>query len=170
MQFNQNSQTTGNAYRTLKDLLEHPDFFEGDAWRRAHYDENEVVIVEGENNSEIFVVLNGKLMVCTDVKISENRRMLSGLCELFDGEEFAHSCFFDHEPHSATVKAMTSSELAVIDAKKLKKFLDNNPEIGYHVLHHWLELLLPRFRQGNKRISSLFSWGLKAHKIDQEID
>ena len=169
MQVNQHSQTTGSHYRSLKDLLDHPQFIEGDAWRRAQFDTNEVVIVEGENNNEIYVVLNGKLMVCTDVKISENRHMLSGLCELFDGEEFAHSCFFNDEPHSATVKAMTTCELAVIDARKLKLFLDKNPDIGYQVLYHWLELLLPQFRQGNKRISNLFSWGLKAHKIDQEI-
>ncbi|MGR9073287.1 MAG: cyclic nucleotide-binding domain-containing protein [Gammaproteobacteria bacterium] len=158
-----------NSYATLKDLLIHPEFVEGDIWYRKRYKAHELVIVEGETNKEIFVVLDGKLSVCTDVKISENRKMISGLCELLDGEEFAHSCFFDDEPHSATVKAITDCELAVIDAAKLKFFLDRHPQIGYQVLSHWIRLLLPRLRQGNKRFASLFSWGLKAHRLDSKV-
>ena len=95
--------------------------------------------------------------------------MLSGLCELFDGEEFAHSCFFDDEPHCATVKTVSSCQLAVIDAAKLKQFLDLHPEIGFLLLFHWMKIILPRLRQSNKRFSSLFSWGLKAHQIDSLI-
>ena len=159
-----------SAYRTLKDLLQHPLFLEGENWRRVFYNADELVIVEGETNNDIFVVINGKLMVCTGVKISDTREMQSGLCELLDGEEFAHSCFFDIEPHCATVKTLSASELAAIDAGKLKQFLDQNPDIGYQILIHWVEEFLPRVRQGNKRISSLFSWGLKAHKIDQAIE
>jgi CRP/FNR family transcriptional regulator, cyclic AMP receptor protein len=155
--------------QSLKDLLSHPEFLEGEHWRKAHYNANNLVIVEGEVNKDIFVVLQGALMVCTDVELSENRHMLSGLCELFDGEEFAQSCFFDDEPHCATVKTLTESDLAVIDAGKLKLFLNQHPDIGYQILYHWIEQLLPRFRKSNKRISSLFSWGLKAHKIDQEM-
>jgi len=108
--------------------------------------------------------------VCTDVKIADNKSMLSGLCELFDGEEFAHSCFFDNEPHCATVKALTTCELAVIDANKLKQFLHQHTDIGFRILYHWAKMLLPRYRQGNKRIASLFSWGLKAHGIDSVME
>ncbi len=157
-------------FHTLKNLLNHEQFIEGKIWHRKRFEPNETVIVEGEINHEIFVVLSGKLMVCTDVKLSENKTMVSGLCELFEGEEFAHSCFFDHEPHCATVKAITSSELAVIDAEQLKQFLEHHTEIGYQILFHWVTVLLPRLRQSNKRIASLFSWGLKVHKIDGEIN
>ena len=160
---------TTKDFRSLKDLLLHPDFLEGEHWRQAHYDAHELIIVEGEVNKDIYVVLKGSLMVCTDVKLSESRHITSGLCELFDGEEFAQSCFFDDEPHCASVKALSDSELAVIDAKKLKLFLNQHPHIGYQILYHWVEMLLPRFRKSNQRISSLFSWGLKAHKIDHEI-
>jgi len=151
---------------SLKSLLEHPQFLEGDYWRRKSYDPNQLVIVEGEIGNEIYVILEGKVSVCTHVKLSENRQMLSGLCELFEGHEFAHFCFFDDEPHSATVKTITTCEMAVIDAAKLKLFLADNPEIGFPLLYHWITLLVPRLRQSNKRISSLFSWGLKVHKID----
>jgi CRP-like cAMP-binding protein len=33
--------------------------------------------------------------------------------------------FFDDEQHSATIKAVSPSQLAIIDATKLKQFLDS---------------------------------------------
>jgi CRP/FNR family cyclic AMP-dependent transcriptional regulator len=151
---------------SLKSLLEHPEFLEGQLWERKNYGANQLVIVEGEKGNEIYVILEGKVSVCTNVRISEDRQMLSGLCELFEGHEFAHSCFFDDEPHCASIKTITPCQLAIIDAIKLKRFLDQNPEIGFHLLFHWMGILLPRLRQSNKRISNLFSWGLKVHQID----
>lgn len=151
---------------TLTSLLDHPEFKEGQYWYRQDYDADQVVFLEGERGKEMYVILSGKVSVCTRVVIAENKQMLSGLCELFDGDEFAHSCFFDDEPHSATVKTVTPCHLAIIDTIKLKQFLDDNPEIGYRLLTHWMGIILPRIRQGNKRLSSLFSWGLKAHDMD----
>ena len=153
-------------YTNLSQLLGHPEFREGIFWHKARYGPNEAIITEGSTGRDIFVVLEGTLMVCTDVQISESRHMNSGLCELFNGEEFAHSCFFDGEPHCATVKTLTSCELAVVSAPRLRSFLDSHPDIGYRILNNWVKRLLPRLRQDNKRISTLFSWGLKAHKID----
>ncbi len=154
------------ATYSLKSLLEHPDFVEGEYWYKQDYDANTIVFLEGDKGKNIYVILNGSVSVCTRVELSENQQMLSGLCELFDGDEFAHSCFFDDEPHSATVKTVSPCQLAIIDAIKLKQFLDSNPELGYPLLTHWIGIILPRIRQGNKRLSSLFSWGLKAHDID----
>ena len=162
--------TLHQNYRNLKELLSHPEFQRGEHWHQTHFDANEQVIKEGESGTDIFVVLQGTLMVCTDVIVTESRHLQSGLCELFDGEEFALSCFFNDESHSATVKTLTPCKLAVIDSSKLRHFLETRPDIGYCILFHWIEKLLPRLRQDNRRISSIFSWGLKAHKIDVELE
>ena len=154
---------------SLTTLLDHPEFLEDEFWYRKNYDADQLVILEGETGKEIYVILNGKVSVCTQVNVSEDRHIISGLCELFDGEEFAHSCFFDDEPHSATVKTVCSCQLAVINAAKLKIFLGEHPDIGFLVLFHWMKTILPRLRQSNKRFSSLFSWGIKAHQIDTLI-
>ncbi|MGZ8897927.1 MAG: Crp/Fnr family transcriptional regulator [Halobacteriota archaeon] len=151
---------------SLTTLLDHPEFLEGKFWNRKNYDADQFVFLEGETGREIYVILNGKVSVCTQVKVSEDSHIMSGLCELFDGEEFAHSCFFDDEPHSATVKTVSPCQLAIIDVAKLKQFLDDHPDIGFLLLFHWMKIILPRLRQSNKRFSSLFSWGLKAHQID----
>jgi CRP/FNR family transcriptional regulator, cyclic AMP receptor protein len=154
---------------SLRMLLNHPEFIENECWYRKNYDKDQLVILEGETGNEIYVILNGNVSVCTQVKVSEDRHISSGLCELFDGEEFAHSCFFDDEPHSATIKTVSPCELAVIDAAKLKTFLGEHPDIGFLVLFHWMKMILPRLRQSNRRFTSLFSWGIKAHQIDTLI-
>ncbi len=154
---------------SLKSLLDHPGFAEGEFWVRRSYRPEELVIIEGEKGKEIFVILEGRVTVCTNVQISSDRHMVSGLCELFDGEEFSHSCFFDDEPHCATVKATAACELAVIDAAKLQQFLRINPELGFRLLYHWFSIMLPRIRQSNKRFSNLLSWGIKAYQIDSSI-
>lgn len=154
---------------SLKNLLEYPEFIEGKFWSRKRYLPEQLVIVEGEIGKEIFVILSGNVSVCTQVQIADDRHMQSGLCELFDGEEFSHSCFFDDHPHCATVKTLTHCELGVIEVDKLKQFLDDYPELGFRLLFHWMKIMLPRIRQSNKRFSSLFSWGLKAYHIDSAI-
>ena len=159
-----------SEYHNLKELLAHPDFQEGLYWYRARYPGGEVIIKEGERSQGIYVVLSGSVVVCTDVEVSGSVHLKSGLCELFDGEEFAHSCFFDDKPHSATVKTLAPCELAVIDPGKLKVFLRRHTEIGYRILFHWMECLLPRLRADNRRISTLLSWGLKAYRIDADRD
>ena len=158
-----------DKYSTLKDLLTHPQFIENNDWCKKTYVANQTVIFEGENHQQIYVVLSGTLMVSTDVEINSGGRISPGICEITEGEEFGHFCFFDELPNCATVKAISPCELAVFDAEKLRLFFNEHPEIGYSVIGHWMKNLLPRLRQGNKRIASLFSWGLKAHRIDQEL-
>ncbi len=158
-----------HQYSTLKNLLTHPEFLENINWWNQKYDTNQTVITEGKTLQQIYEILTGSVMVYTDVEISSGGRISPGLCELSEGEEFGHFCFFDDQPYCATVKTTSPCELAVVDAGKLKKFFNDHPEIGYSVIQYWMKMLLPQMRQGNKRIASLFSWGLKAHNIDKEL-
>ena len=154
---------------TLKTLLDHPEFIEGEFWCRENFDADQYVFLEGEKGNDIYVILDGQVAVCANVKISEDRQIHSGLCELFEGEEFAHFCFFDDEPHCASVKTISPCQLASIDAAKLKVFLNNHPDIGFQLLCHWMQIVIPWLRQSNKRFSTVFSWGLKVHNIDLNL-
>ncbi|MGR8981660.1 MAG: cyclic nucleotide-binding domain-containing protein [Gammaproteobacteria bacterium] len=154
---------------SLKSLLDHPEFTEGEFWHRENFEADRYVFLEGENGNEIYVILDGQVAVCTHVKISDNRQIHPGLCELFEGEEFAHFCFFDDEPHCASVKTISPCQLACIDSAKLKGFLDDHPDIGFQLLCHWMKTVIPWLRQSNKRFSTLLSWGLKAHQIDSNL-
>jgi len=157
-------------YQTLKKLLDHNEFLENFQWKTRQFDANQTVIVEGESHQQIFVVLKGCLMVSGDIEIANGKQRISpGLYKLKEGEEFGHFCFFDNHPHCATVKTITSCQLAIVDVEKLKLFFEKHPDIGYMIVQSWMAALLPRLREGNKRIVNLLSWGLKAHNIDKEL-
>ncbi len=156
-------------YQTLKSLLSHNEFKENIHWKIKHLSANQTVIVEGESHQQIFVVLEGCLMVSGDIEISDRKRISPGLYKLKEGEEFGHFCFFDDHPHCATVKTLSACKLAIVDVTKLKFFFEKHPEIGYLIVQSWMTALLPRLREGNKRIVNLLGWGLKAHNIDKEL-
>ena len=69
---------------TLKTLLVHPAFSEGEYWSIKDYAADQIVFEEGGKGKEMYVILSGVVSVCTNVEISENRRMRSGICELFE--------------------------------------------------------------------------------------
>lgn len=156
-------------YQTLKSLLDHPEFCEDIHWQIKHYDANKTILVEGGTHQKIFVVIKGSLLVSTDIEMNNGNRFSPGLCTLKEGEEFGHFCFFDNQPHCATVKTSSDCELAIVDVLKLKSFFEKHPEIGYFIIQSWMAALLPRLREGNKRITNLLGWGLKAHKIAEEL-
>ena len=156
-------------YQTLKNLLDHNEFIENIHWKTKQFEANQTVIIEGESHQQIFVVLDGRLMVSGDIEIADGKRISPGFYQLKKGEEFGHFCFFDDHPHCATVKTISSCQLAIVDVTKLKSFFENHPDIGYMIVQSWMTALLPRLREGNKRIINLLGWGLKAHNIDREL-
>ena len=66
--------------------------------------------------------------------------------------------------------SIDDSELIEIDIQTFKTFLEANPEIGYQVLVIMLNKLVSRLRHADKTIFTLYSWGMKAHKLDQFLE
>lgn len=150
-------------------LLENPDFSEGVYWRHQHVDANRVIFHEGEKGREIYLILSGKVRVIGNVDLDEQRRIKPGFSELSQGELFGELAVFDEEPRSATVVAVSDVELAVVDGDALLKFLDTHPDIGFPIAKELIAMLVLRLRKANKRIFSLFAWGLKSRGIDDHL-
>ena len=138
-------------------------------WRRRHIPANENVITEGEQCSDLYLVLEGTLRVIGNVSLDDERRVRPGMSELTAGDVFGELALFDKEPRSATVVAVTDCEVAAIDGEKLTEFLESHPDIGYKVLRELITGLVTRLRKTNVRLISLFAWGLKAHQIDEHL-
>ena len=60
-------------------------------------------------------------------------------------------------------------ELLVFDAEALSRYFETHPERGYVVLKDLFGVLNRRLRQADRRVGSLFAWGLKAHGIDRHL-
>jgi CRP-like cAMP-binding protein len=76
---------------------------------------------------------------------------------------------FDGEPRSASVVTLTDCELAVLEGAQLMAFLDEHPELGYPIFKEIIHYLVERLRRANRRIFSLFAWGLKVRGIDRDL-
>jgi CRP/FNR family cyclic AMP-dependent transcriptional regulator len=156
----------GNA---LYNLLDHPTFKEGVLWVRRKVAANETVFSEGDLGSEVYLILKGAVRVVGNVDLDDNRTVHPGFSELDEGQVFGELPLFDGEPRSATVIALTDCELAVLEGDQLMAFLDTHPELGYPIFKELIHLLVGRLRQANRRIFSLFAWGLKMRGIDRHL-
>jgi CRP/FNR family transcriptional regulator, cyclic AMP receptor protein len=153
----------------LRALLDHPDFREGEHWHRHRVAAGQAVFREGETGSELYLILEGSVRVMGDVELEPRRRIQPGFCDLSAGALFGELALFDQEPRSATVVAVADTELVVIDGGQLLRFFDANPEVGYTILNKMLSVIVGRLRSTNKKLVSLFAWGLKAHGIEQHL-
>lgn len=153
----------------LYSLLDHPSFEEGTVWTRRQAEADETLFTEGDQGSEVYLLLKGTVRVVGAVDLDDKRTVHPGFSDLEAGQVFGELPLFDGEPRSATVIALTDCELAVIEGEQLMAFLDAHPDLGYPIFKELIHLLVGRLRQANRRIFSLFAWGLKMRGIDRHL-
>ena len=153
----------------LYELLDHPGFKEGVIWTRRTIAANETLFAEGDLGTEVYLILQGSVRVVGNVDLDDQRTVHPGFSDLGEGQVFGELPLFDGEPRSATVVTLTNCELAVLEGERLMSFLDAHPELGYPIFKELIHLLVGRLRQANRRIFSLFAWGLKMQGIDRHL-
>ena len=153
----------------LHKLLDHPDFTEGELWMRRTVAANQTLFTEGEQSDDVYLILKGKVRVVGNVDLDDQRTMHTGFSDLQEGQVFGELPLFDNCPRSATVITLTDCELAILAGEKLMNFLDTHPELGYPIFKELIHLLVGRLRKANRRIFSLFAWGLKMRGIDRHL-
>lgn len=155
--------------KSLRALLDHPAFSEGEDWQRQRFAANATIVEEGQVGGQIYLVLTGRVRVLGDVYLDEERRIRPGFFDLDAGEVFGELALFDREPRSASVVAVSDCELAVIDGDRLLAFLDAHTDLGYGVMKDLISALVVRLRKTNRKLFSLMAWGLKAHGLDEHL-
>lgn len=104
---------------------------------------NQVLLKEGEHSSAMYWVQNGQLVV---TKRRGTEDVILG--HIYSGELVGEISFLDAEPRSATVKAVTDSELIMIPQETIDGIFKTQPK--------WLEILVKtlaeRLRKANARI------------------
>lgn len=153
----------------LAALLSHPDFTEGVVWYRRICAPDTLLFKEGDQGREVYVILKGSVRVLGTVDLDDERRIRPGFGELGEGEVFGELALFDNQPRSAAVVSVTPCELAVVDGERLLTFLDEHRDVGYPLFRELILILVRRLRGANRKIFSLFAWGLKAREIDKHL-
>ncbi len=145
---------------SLLNFLTDPKFSKKLSWKAQRFAAEEEIIKEGKQNQNVYIVMKGRVNVLTDIDVAGSGKRRTGLARLGKGEIFGELSMFDQQPPSANVIAAESCELAVIDSRKLMKFLDSDPKYGYRFLRQIVDLLIHRLRQDNVRSSSILAWYL----------
>ena len=103
---------------------------------------NDILVNEGEESKEMYYLVSGNLAV---FKRKGDHQQQIGT--IMAGELVGEMSFLDGHPRSATVKAITESELVIVPREKFVQLIDSHPK-WFKAL---LNTLLDRLRKANAR-------------------
>jgi len=119
-----------------------------------NYSNEAVVIAEGENGDEMFIVLDGKVEI--------RKRTRSGDEYTVVQLEAKHNVFFgelaivsDGE-RSATVVTKSESTFIVITKSHFENFCEDHPRLGLHITKEILKTVAERLRKTNDDMLTIF--------------
>lgn len=154
-----------NIYNILKD----PAFLTAGIAERRCYEPGVTIIQKGSADRGLYLIESGCVRVLERIELADRRHIQPGICDLGAGDVFGELSLFDTGPRLASVVTVDACEVLAFDATALVDYLDSHPEFGYRVLKELFSILGDRLRQTDRRLGSLFAWGLKAHGIDQHL-
>jgi len=153
----------------VEELINHPAFKEGESWKVVNFKKNEKIVEQGDVSRDLYLLQSGCVRVLGSVELDDNRKIQPGVCDMSEGDVFGELALFDQQPRSASIICVEDAEIVVIDGDKLMGFLEAHSDIGFKFMGDVMRLLVSRLRASNEKVYSLFAWGLKAHKIDDEL-
>ena len=153
----------------MQGILRDPQLQQKGIAERRFYKTNDTVISEGSIGRNLYLIEKGKVRVSGRVQLEDRRHIQPGLCDLTTDDVFGELSLFEEAPRSASVSAVEDSELLEFRADALAAYFDRHPEKGYVVLKTLFGILTHRLRQADRRLESLFAWGLKVHGIDKHL-
>lgn len=113
--------------------------------RPVHCGRNDVILSEGDDANELFVVRSGRIAI---VKRSPDGRE-SVLALMEAGDLFGEMSLFDDEPRSAGARALETSELLSVPYPPIKAVLEERPQLLWEVV----ALLSRRLRAENSALA-----------------
>ena len=115
-----------------------------------------VIIEEGAMQTEVFVVISGKL----EVRAKQEDGSEIVLAQIGPGETLGEISLFNPGPAAATVTAVEFSQLWRIADADLIQFMEENPGAGNVLLRTLASILAQRLRQMNPRAFGLSTYAV----------
>ncbi|MCB1790012.1 MAG: cyclic nucleotide-binding domain-containing protein [Gammaproteobacteria bacterium] len=150
-------------------ILQDPRFVNAGIADRRCYQGGEAIIDKGSEQRGLYLIESGCVRVLERIELDDKRHIQPGICDLTAGDVFGELSLFTPGPRLASVVAVEPCELIEFDAIELGEYLDRHPQLGYELIKELFLILGCRLRQTDRRLGSLFAWGLKAHGIDQHL-
>jgi len=113
-------------------------------------EKNEFAFKVGEEKSCIFIVLNGLLHVFKKNSMTGEELLVT---EIKQGEHFNETSLFLSEPHTVSIKAVTTADLMMIKKEELMNIIKENSELSSKILWIISRKLSQRLIQTTKKFS-----------------
>ena len=125
----------------------------------------EILMQEGTlSNNHMLLILNGECVVENESVKKADSLVLSVVGA---GNIIGEMGVFDGEPRSATCKAFTDMEVAVLDKDALAKLISQEPAVGCKLLAAILQRTSGRLRATNKKLRLLSQ---VARSLEREVE
>jgi CRP/FNR family cyclic AMP-dependent transcriptional regulator len=121
--------------------------------KENQYNEGDVVFSEGDQSTELYMVLDGEVEISIKVapQLSDSTVFMAKSHDIFG--EFA---FVDPKPRSASARCMSKSTLAVIRRADFEELIKKFPRIGLNFYRSLVNLLSERLRKMNSYLRDTF--------------
>ncbi len=119
------------------------------------YPEGEEVFSEGEKGKDFYVLAKGKVVIEMQVKLKSEKAQIHTVKE---NQVFGEFALIDGEVRSASASVVKDSSVVVIPCAGFMKMLDDNPRIGYVVMHNFNRILCSRIRKTNRDLRASLMW------------
>jgi CRP/FNR family cyclic AMP-dependent transcriptional regulator len=150
----------------LHRILEHPQFPRNEVWWEERYAADDTIMKEGDASRDLYLIVSGTVRVNMQVEVDDARIMQSGLIELTRGDTFGELNLYGQSERTASVVALSATEVIRIDGEALSAFMDTHPELGYPVLKHYFLLHAELLRSLNIKVSGLYAAELRNVRAD----
>ena len=142
--YNEDSEvdSSGENITILNDLSE-------DEWqtivrsaRSISFQKNEFLLQEGQADDAVYILVTGKVEVVANRSFGRLKRIAT----IDEGSVFGEVAFFDKQPRSASVRAITEGRVLRISHKSFDKISAWNPRLAQQLLFEVGGILAYRFR------------------------
>jgi CRP/FNR family transcriptional regulator len=136
------------------------------ALRERTLRKGQVLMREGDEGDEMFLVMRGNIVVSKPV----TGPVEQVLARMGPGEFFGEMALFARAPRSATIQAETGADvlLLVLDRGHLEALIEANPRAAVSFFQALVAVFIERLRTSTNLIAEVTRWGLEATGLDVE--
>ncbi len=116
-----------------------------------------LIFGEGENAQHLFILQDGQVTLSMTF-IHEGRTLHVNIKKVRPGELFGWSALTTAHTLSAQAVADDDCEVIRIPAAKLRRLMDADPRLGYHVMSRLTDLASSRLRDTRDQLRVLLGW------------
>ena len=119
------------------------------------FSQDDVIIKEGEEGGEMFVLIEGAIVISKSLTLNIVEQPELGdksLIQLDDSQHifFGEMGLFGSDKRSATVKALTDVQLGALNRDQALRLAEEDPRLGYRLFYNIGKKLAGNVRRGNR--------------------